>query len=553
MSSVQDTKRMAAELLRCQAAVIKLRLSEPAQLPGHDHERGTQAMINQQSREAPAPAEFVAVSLRLRPSCLSYSEILAQSVSVIAPSTVPAAMLGLIFARAGNATWLSFLLGCLGLVLVSLNINQFARRSASPGSLYSYIVQGLGPTAGVVGGLALLFGYMLTGMSTLCGFAVITNVLLGQFFGVQLPVLALFALGVLASFYIAFRDIQLSAKTMLAFEGLSLICVLVLGFLIWASKGFVADTAQLTLEGATPSNALVGVVLVVFGFSGFESSTALGDEAQNPLKTIPRSVIQSVVLAGLFFTAMAYVVVLGFKDSGNSLAASEAPLHTLATTIGWGKLGTLINVGILLSFFSCTLASINSSARILFSMARHGLVATALGNAHVENQTPHVAVGLTAVLTFSVPAAVYMSGFSAFEGQAHLATLCSYGFIVVYLLICIAAPAYLGSLGMLTRGAVATSVGGVAFMLLPLLGTTGIPGSDLLPTPDSTGLLLVAIFATYMGVGVLWLVLQGKRDPKIIARVPSAVASVDPHFPPARGTTLASTHQKKVVAHGEAG
>jgi len=47
-------------------------------------------------------------------------------------------MLGLIYAQAGNATWLSFVLGMLGLVLVSLNVNQFARRSASSGSLYRY-------------------------------------------------------------------------------------------------------------------------------------------------------------------------------------------------------------------------------------------------------------------------------------------------------------------------------------------------------------------------------------------------------------------------------
>src|SRR4051812_20723172 len=108
----------------------------------------------------------------LRRSCLSYPEVLAQSVSVIAPSTVPAAILGLIFATAGNGAWLSFSLGMLGLVLVSLNVNQFTTRSASPGSLYSYIVQGLGPTSGILGGWALVFAYTLTGMSTLCGFAI---------------------------------------------------------------------------------------------------------------------------------------------------------------------------------------------------------------------------------------------------------------------------------------------------------------------------------------------------------------------------------------------
>jgi amino acid transporter len=94
----------------------------------------------------------------LKKDCLSYPEVIAQSISVIAPSTVPAAILGLIFVAAGNGTWLSFLLGMIGLVLVSFNINQFARRSSSPGSLFTYIVKGLGPTAGVLSGWGLLLG-----------------------------------------------------------------------------------------------------------------------------------------------------------------------------------------------------------------------------------------------------------------------------------------------------------------------------------------------------------------------------------------------------------
>ena len=78
----------------------------------------------------------------LKPDCLSFGEVLAQSFAVIAPTTIPASNIGLIVALSGNGTWLSFLIGSIGLVFVSININQFASRSVSPGSLYSYIVIG---------------------------------------------------------------------------------------------------------------------------------------------------------------------------------------------------------------------------------------------------------------------------------------------------------------------------------------------------------------------------------------------------------------------------
>jgi amino acid transporter len=483
--------------------------------------------MSEQSLEFPASGALVEpVTPTLRRSCLSYLEVLAQSLSVIAPSTVPAALLGLVFARAGHATWLSFLLGACGVTLVGLNINQFARRSASPGSLYTYIARGLSPTAGILSAWALLFAYTLTGMSTLCGFAVIANVLLKQFFGAHLAVVALFGLGAAGASYIAFRDVRLSAKTMLLFEGLSLLVVILLGFLIWANAKFAVDRSQITLAGATPGGAFAGEVLVIFALSGFESSTALGDEAQDPLHTIPRSVLHSVLLAGMFFVAMSYVVVLGFERSASSLADSEAPLNALATGIGWGGLGTLIDVGILLSFLSCTLASINSTARILFAMARHGVISVALGRAHVENRTPHVAVGLSALITFGVPAALYATGISAFDCQGYFGTLASFGFIVVYILISVAAPVYLASLGQLTARVVASAVAGVAFMSLPLIGAVGVPGSAFFPVANQAGMLVLAIFAAYMAVGLGWLLVQRVRRPMMSAQLQQALDQV---------------------------
>ncbi|MFD1331467.1 APC family permease [Methylopila musalis] len=455
---------------------------------------------------------------------------MAQSVSVIAPSTVPAAVFGLIFATAGNGAWMSFLLGMLGLYLVSLNVNQFATRSASPGSLYSYIVQGLGPSAGVLGGWALAFAYTLTGMSTLCGLAIVSNILLGKAFGIQVPTIGLFFVGAGLSCWIACRNIQLSAKTMLVFEAVAIASIIVLGVIIWNAHGFEVDADQLTLKDAAPSGILVGVMLAVFGFSGFESSASLGDEAKDPLRSIPRSITQSVLFSGVFFIFMAYVVVVGFKGSSESLATSEAPLDYLATSLGWSGLGTVITIGVLLSFFACTLAAINSTARIIFSMAQHGLFYESLGSAHETNRTPHVAVIVSALITFAAPTAVYLGGMGPFEAQGAFGTACSFGFILVYLLITIAAPIYLRSIGRLTVRAVLYAVGGVAFMILPLLGTFGLPGSELFPPISASDSVLAGVFFAYMAVGAIWLLVERARRPQMMSDVRDAIDDVQLQF-----------------------
>jgi amino acid transporter len=366
-------------------------------------------------------------------------------------------------------------------------------------------------------------------MSTLCGFGIIASVLLGQI-GIHAPMLVLFAVCTIVSFGIAYKDIQLSAKLMLAFEGASLLAMLILGVLIWKHKGFAFDTKQLTLAGTKPGGVLMGIVLVVFGFSGFEGSTALGREAKDPLQTIPRSVIQSIIIAGAVWIFMTYVIVLGFEGASSPLATTEAPLNFLATAMGRGFLGVLINIGVLLSFFSCTLACINSTARIIFSMSRHGLFFDALGDAHEKNETPYIAVGVSALITFIFPAALYLSGVSAFDGQGYFGTICTFGFLVVYILISIAAPVYLQNAGKLNKVAVLYAVLGTGFMILPVLGMIGIPGSTLFPPPAYPNNLLVWIFLAYMAIGLGWLLVQRVHDPKILPAMTVAIESVELKF-----------------------
>ena len=476
--------------------------------------------MTEKSPIAMGPAQHVG----LRAECLSYFEVLAQSVSVIAPSTVPAAILGLIFASAGNGTWLSFLIGMIGLVLVSYNINQFSRRSASAGSLYSFIVKGLGPVTGVLGGWALLFGYMLTGMSTLCGFSVVASQFLDQI-GLHPPVVLLYALGAAAAFIFASREAQLSARTMLLFEGAALVSILVLGFIIWRHSGFQLDVQQARLEGASPGGILTGVVLVVFGFSGFESSTALGEEARDPLRSIPKSVIQSVIISGLIFIFMAYVVVLGFKGFSADLEKSESPLFYLSSELGWPRLGAFVNAGVLLSFFSCTLASISSTARIVYAMARHGLMYEALGAAHETNETPHVAAAFAAVMTFVVATAAYLLGSTPFDSQGYFGTLCSFGFLLVYLLVSVAAPVYLHRRKELGKGEVLVSALAVGFLILPFVGTIGVPGSELFPPPKYPNNLLIWIFVAYMLCGALWMVALKIVRPRLLSALSGASVS----------------------------
>src|SRR6195256_3318983 len=123
------------------------------------------------------------------------------------------------------------------------------------------------------------------------------------------------------------------------------------------------------------------------------------------LKTIPRAVIQSSIIAGAFFTVSAYTEVLGFHIAGQDLGTSQAPMHVLALVARVPEFGLLIDIGALVSLFAGTLACITAAARVLLLMAHNGLAHESLRATHVRHETPIRSVIVTGTATF-LPVAV---------------------------------------------------------------------------------------------------------------------------------------------------
>ena len=148
---------------------------------------------------------------------------------------------------------------------------------------------------------ALLLGYVATGSSIAAGFALYANVLLKSFTGHLASPSLLILVCILATATMAYRDVKLSARTMLWLEAVSVACILVVLLLVLWKNGLHLDWPQLRLQGSSISSVRLGLVLAIFSFVGFESATALGHEAREPLRTIPRAVLQCAVGAGVFF------------------------------------------------------------------------------------------------------------------------------------------------------------------------------------------------------------------------------------------------------------
>jgi len=432
-------------------------------------------------------------------------ETLAQSVSTIAPTTTPAATIPLVCALAGNGTWLAYVLATAAILLVALCISRFARYSSSPGSLYTYASMILPPSLGATAAWSLLLAYIATGSSVIGGFYHYANLLLHDATGRVASGVFLALLVTAISIGIAWRDVKISARLMLWIEAVSVTLIMTVVVLVLVRHGLHLDWTQLRLHGMTGSGLRLGLVLALFSFVGFESATTLGAEARNPLKTIPRAVIQSALLAGAIFILCAYTEVLGLRTVGQDLGKSEAPMRVLASVGGVPVLGLLIDIGVLVSMFAGTLACITAAARVLMLMSHNGLAHGSLRATHARHETPGRAIMVTGIAAVAPVAVLAARGASGLDVYGWMGSLATYGFIVTYALVCVALPRYLRDHAAYRPGAQIIPWLAFAAMLLALFG-------NLYPVPEGPYGKLPFIYLAYLCAGMLWFFLQRRRE-----------------------------------------
>jgi amino acid transporter len=153
--------------------------------------------------------------------------------------------------------------------------------------------------------------------------------------------------------------------------------------------------------------ACVAILLLV----GFESVTAMGEEAKNPKKDIGRAVLLSLAIQGAVCYLFEYFAANYFLNSGYTLSnagASGAPIGDMMVLIGpWaggsysaGKAFMLVEAfTVFLALIGTTLSCMNTGARVTYAMGRDEEVPTQFGMLHGRTLSPHRAVWFLAFIS----------------------------------------------------------------------------------------------------------------------------------------------------------
>jgi len=176
------------------------------------------------------------------------------------------------------------------------------------------------------------------------------------------------------------------------------------------------------------SSVLVQACVAILLLVGFESVTAMGEEAKNPKKDIGRAVLLSLAIQGAVCYMFEYFAANYFLNSGYTISnagASGAPIGDMMVIIGtWafgsysaGKAFMLIEAfTVFLALIGTTLSCMNTGARVTYAMGRDEEVPQQFGLLHGETLSPHRAVWFLAIISIFfgiLTTVVYQGGQSA--------------------------------------------------------------------------------------------------------------------------------------------
>jgi amino acid transporter len=148
---------------------------------------------------------------------------------------------------------------------------------------------------------------------------------------------------------------------------------------------------------------LVGLMWPIYTITGFDASAHTSEETVNATVNVPKGMLRSVAVSGLFGWVMVAAFVLALPSVTDGARQGATVFPWLMAAVLPGAAGNVLWVGIVAANYLCGLACVTSTSRMMYAFARDGGLpgSGALKRVSPRWKTPVAAIWTTVALAFA--------------------------------------------------------------------------------------------------------------------------------------------------------
>lgn len=367
----------------------------------------------------------------LKANSIGKFDVIIMAISAAAPVMCLTGSLGDIMQGSGTAAALAFILATLVLIMVGSSYGQLSAKYNSAGGTYAYVRGVFGERAGFVA------AWLNMGVTICTG---VIGAVFSTYLHELVPAIPMWA-GILILlipiFFIGWRGVELSTKTLIVVWVIQMILIIYPAIRIWSIQANeVENILQNSLQAFKPtygvSGLMLGVLVCVWCYVGFECPAYMGEELKGGNKAVKFAIPVSAIGIGLIYAISCWLWTAGMsKESFDAISGSGTLMVDYCKLVGYTMGGKLVSIGALVSCIGCFIAFSTSSPRGLFDMGRNGYLPAATSKVN-KYQTPHISLIIYCILWLA--AALY----GAYGNMGHLFTFMALFASATYIMVCAA-------------------------------------------------------------------------------------------------------------------
>jgi len=171
-----------------------------------------------------------------------------------------------------------------------------------------------------------------------------------------------------------------------------------LGIVIWWRFGTTITAADFKIP-ANPRFVLNSFGVVCFGLIGLELASVMGDEIQDPARTLPGAVAWGGVISGTLYVAATLTLLISVGKSVNVLQGVVQAVTGMAARVGVHWIAVPFAIMLSLAIAGIGSAWIGGCARIPFVAGLDSYMPSWLGKVHPRYSTPYAALIVQSVVS----------------------------------------------------------------------------------------------------------------------------------------------------------